>query len=112
MPLKWYFDGMRMVMDKAGRVVVPKQLRDQLRLKPGSELEAVVEAGKLVAEPVGPEVLLVERDGRPVLTTNPPSPPMSKEEAMRLIEDDREARFQYVMEGIEEAGRRATQPDR
>jgi AbrB family looped-hinge helix DNA binding protein len=38
---------MRATIDSAGRVVVPKQLRDQLGLAPGSELELVAIDGRL-----------------------------------------------------------------
>lgn len=77
-------------MDRAGRLVVPKALREQLGLEPGAELEATVEDGRLVATPVGPEVVLVEENGRLVAATIEPTPDMSHEELLRLIDRDRE----------------------
>jgi AbrB family looped-hinge helix DNA binding protein len=35
------FDGMEVKIDKAGRIVVPKPLRERLGFKPDTELEAV-----------------------------------------------------------------------
>ena len=80
---------MRVSIDRAGRIVVPKALRDQLRLGPGTELDASVEDGRLVATPVGPEVVLVEDNGRLVATTAEPTPPMSHDDLLRLIDEDR-----------------------
>lgn len=81
---------MRMVIDKAGRLVVPKALRQQLHLEPGVELDASIEDGRLVATPVGPAVVLVEEDGRLVATTNEPVAPMTQADLLRLIDQGRE----------------------
>ena len=79
-----------MVIDKAGRLVVPKALRQQLHLEPGTELEARIEDGRLVATPVGPEITLVEEDGRLVAVTTEPVPPMTHDDLLRLIDEGRE----------------------
>ena len=81
---------MKMVIDKAGRIVVPKPLRAQLGLSPGVALEAWVEDGQLRAAPVGPQVVLVEEDGRLVATTAEPTPPMAHEGLLHLIDESRE----------------------
>lgn len=80
---------MRVTMDEAGRIAVPDVLREQLRLAPGSSLEATVEGDRLIATPIDPEVILVEEDGRLVATTAPFFPTMSQEELLRLIDEDR-----------------------
>lgn len=80
---------MRVTVDKAGRIVIPKALRDQLRLTPGAELDARVEGGQLIATPIGPEVILVEENGRLVATTSEPTPVMAHDEVLRLIDEDR-----------------------
>jgi AbrB family looped-hinge helix DNA binding protein len=52
---------MRTTIDKAGRLVIPKQLRDHLGLRPG-EVEVTADGAALRVEPVtGTEV--VERAG-------------------------------------------------
>lgn len=78
---------MRVTIDRAGRIVVPKALRRQLRLEPGTELEATVEGGHLIATPVGPEVVLVEEDGRLVATTSEPGALLSQEELLQLVDE-------------------------
>ena len=81
---------MRVTIDKAGRMVVPWALRTQLRIAPGAELEARVEGGELIARPVGPEVVLVEEDGRLVATTSPPIEPTTTDDLLQLIDESRE----------------------
>jgi AbrB family looped-hinge helix DNA binding protein len=90
---------MRMVVDKAGRTVIPKRLREQLRLAPGAELEARVEDGRLVAEPKGSAVVLVEENDRLVFRTTQPVASMTNEEWVQFIRDLREERLDDIMRG-------------
>jgi AbrB family looped-hinge helix DNA binding protein len=53
---------MRATIDKAGRLVIPKQLRDHVGLRPG-EVEVIAEGTGLRVEPLASESL-DERDGR------------------------------------------------
>lgn len=43
----WYRSGMRATIDAAGRLVVPKPLREQLGLSAGMELEMTAVDGRL-----------------------------------------------------------------
>ena len=55
-------------IDRAGRVVIPKEVRERLGLEPHSELEVTVEGHGLLLTPrvsVGRRV--VENDGWPVI---------------------------------------------
>jgi AbrB family looped-hinge helix DNA binding protein len=54
---------MRTTIDAAGRVVIPKQLRQAASLEPGQELEITERDGRIEIEPVSAPVHLVERDG-------------------------------------------------
>ena len=54
---------MLVTIDRAGRVVVPKQLRDRFNLVPGTELE--IEAGRdgVTLRKVGTEPSLIRKKG-------------------------------------------------
>jgi AbrB family looped-hinge helix DNA binding protein len=55
-------------IDKAGRVVIPKEVRDRLSLEAGTELELTVEGAALRLAPVRrPGRRVVTVDGWPVL---------------------------------------------
>lgn len=49
--MKWYHPGMRTTIDKAGRLVVPKPLRDAVGLTSG-EVEVTQDGGGVRIEPV------------------------------------------------------------
>lgn len=52
-----------LTIDKAGRIVVPKAFRDQLRLRPGAELELIDAGDHLELRPVERGPALV-REGK------------------------------------------------
>lgn len=56
-------DGMRSTIDKAGRLVVPRSLRDELGLPEGGAVDVTFREGHVEIEPVPEDVRLVERDG-------------------------------------------------
>lgn len=56
---------MRATIDKAGRLVIPKPLRDHLGLMPG-EVEVTADGAALRVEPIAGESL-AEQDGRLVI---------------------------------------------
>jgi AbrB family looped-hinge helix DNA binding protein len=57
---------MRATIDKAGRLVIPKQLRDEVGLRPG-EVDVSAYGTGLRVEPVPGNESLDERDGRLVI---------------------------------------------
>jgi AbrB family looped-hinge helix DNA binding protein len=50
-------------IDKSGRIVVPKLLRERLGLKPGSELEVLEQAGGVLLRPVEQRPSMIRIDG-------------------------------------------------
>lgn len=74
---------MRTTIDKAGRLVIPKALRDHVGLLPG-EVEVRIDGAALVVEPVSNE-RLVERRGRLVV---PGGGSVIDDDAVRTLRDD------------------------
>jgi AbrB family looped-hinge helix DNA binding protein len=88
--IKWYFSTMRTTIDAAGRVVIPKQLRQAAALEPGQELEIVERDGRIEIQPVSAPMTLVERDGFLAAEVTEGEPPtMTTEEVRDLIERTR-----------------------
>jgi AbrB family looped-hinge helix DNA binding protein len=54
-------------IDGAGRVVLPKDLRERLHLHQGSRLRVVDEGNRVTLEPLGDATPIVEKDGVPVV---------------------------------------------
>lgn len=55
-------------LDRFGRIVIPKQLRDNLGLGPGSILELVADGQRIVLRPVASEAHLRVKNGVLVFT--------------------------------------------
>lgn len=70
---------MRTTIDGAGRVVVPKPLRDELGLAGGETLEIALVDGRLEIDVPPAAVRLEERDGHWVAIPEQPLPPLTPE---------------------------------
>lgn len=55
--------GMEVRIDKAGRIVVPKPLRERLGFKPDTELEAIEQPEGVLLKRVGQRPSMVKVDG-------------------------------------------------
>src|SRR5262245_46821105 len=55
------FDGMKTTIDRAGRIVVPKKIREAAELEPGSELEVYFDNGVIQLEPAPAPVKFAKR---------------------------------------------------
>lgn len=80
---------MRISIDSAGRVVIPKPIRDELKLKAGDELEATLRDGRIEIEPRASHVRLVERDGRSVIEPEGDVPILTAEKVRQVLERTR-----------------------
>lgn len=82
---------MRTTIDAAGRVVIPKQLRQAAALEPGQELEIVERDGHIEIEAVSATMKLVERDGflAAELTSPDETPALTADEVRDLLERTR-----------------------
>lgn len=80
-------------MGKAGRLVVPKSVRDQLGLREGSRLRVKTLAGKFEVAPEQEEVRIEMRDGFPVILGGPPR---KRGDIVRAIKAGREERQEHL----------------
>lgn len=74
---------MKATIDKAGRLVIPKALRDRLGLRPG-EVEVVAEGSALRVEPIAGEQLEERAGGRLVI---PPTGQPIDDDDVRALRD-------------------------
>lgn len=77
---------MRVTIDRAGRLVVPKPLRDELKLEPGATLELRAREGCLELEPVTVPMRLVRRGKGLVATTDEPLPKIGADDVRAVLE--------------------------
>ena len=78
--------GMRTTIDGAGRIVVPKALRDELHLEGGTALEIRVNDGRLEIEPLATPMRLVRRGKGLVATTEKQLPPIDADDVRAVVE--------------------------
>ena len=70
-------------LDKAGRVVIPKTLRDQLHLEAGDTFDVEVEGGKLLLNPIHAATPLRKERGVWVFRTGKPIPASATDRVLR-----------------------------
>jgi AbrB family looped-hinge helix DNA binding protein len=83
----------KVAIDKAGRLVLPKQLRDELRLAPGDILELLREGDKITLSPAHPRSTLQKEHGVWVYRSGRPADVPIAE----LIDEDRENRLRELL---------------
>ncbi|MGH2853908.1 MAG: AbrB/MazE/SpoVT family DNA-binding domain-containing protein [Solirubrobacteraceae bacterium] len=80
---------MRTTIDAAGRIVVPKRLREELDFKPGQQLELSAVDGRLEIEHPTTPMRLEERGGRLVAVADRAMPELTQELVRETLEQIR-----------------------
>lgn len=84
---------MNVKIDGAGRIVVPKKVRERFRLRKNSELRLEESAEAITLKPVQRESALVRDERGWLVFTGKPTGDIDWD---RLVEDDREARIREI----------------
>lgn len=84
----------KLTLDKAGRVVIPKKLRDRLHMAPGDAFELESTDDKIVLKPVREEATMFKKDGMWVIKTGKP---LTVEDVNAVIESVREERHLQIL---------------
>ena len=85
----WYDAAMRTTIDRAGRIVVPKAIREELALYGGQELELTARDGRLEIEVPSTPMHLEEGGGVMVAVTDVPLPPLTQDLVRDTLERTR-----------------------
>ena len=80
---------MRTTIDAAGRVVVPKAVRDAMGLSAGREIDVVFTDGRIEIELAPVDVQVIEGEGLPRLMARAELPPLTDELVRDTIESAR-----------------------
>jgi AbrB family looped-hinge helix DNA binding protein len=82
----------RLKIDKAGRVFLPKRMRDQLRLSPGDSLEMECSGGCVILRSVRGGRRIYKKQGVWVMNSGKPLRADVVEKTIRQIRDERHRR--------------------
>jgi AbrB family looped-hinge helix DNA binding protein len=80
----------RLIIDKAGRVVIPKPLRDELHLEPGDVLEMESAGEEITLRPVRGTVALTKEHGVWVFHALQPLLASATDEMLQQIREERD----------------------
>lgn len=80
---------MRSTIDGGGRVVIPKPIRDQLGLGPGTVVEIAEREGLIEISPADSQIELVEVDGVLVATSTEEMPTLTDDIVRETVERTR-----------------------
>jgi AbrB family looped-hinge helix DNA binding protein len=90
LPIRTYhFHTMKSTIDRAGRIVIPKPLRDRLGLTGGETLDIRERDGRIEIEPVATPMALVEREGRTAAVPEGELPPLTDDLVRETLERTR-----------------------
>ena len=78
----------RLIVDKAGRIVIPKPLREELNLQAGDALELETAGEQIMLRPVRGTGPLMKEHGVWVFRTGQPLPAAATDEILECIRED------------------------
>jgi AbrB family looped-hinge helix DNA binding protein len=81
----------RLIIDKAGRVVIPKPLREELHLEPGDALELENAGEQITLRPVRGRGPLMKENGVWVFYTGQPLPASATDQVLQQIRAERDS---------------------
>lgn len=82
----WYVHGMKVAIDSAGRMVIPKSYREELGIAGAGEVEMTAADGRIELSVPDVEARLDRRGGLPVIATDEPTRPLTVEAARAAID--------------------------
>jgi AbrB family looped-hinge helix DNA binding protein len=82
----------KVTLDRAGRVVIPKNLRDELHLSPGDTLDVTVQGDEVKLRPRRSSSPLQKKQGVWVFSTGQPVASDETAEALRDLREQRDCR--------------------
>ena len=80
----------RLTIDKAGRVVIPKPVRDELNLEPGDSLEMETAGEQITLRPVRGTGPLTKEHGVWVFHSGEPLPASATDDMLQKIREERD----------------------
>lgn len=80
---------MRTTIDSAGRVVIPKAVRDEARLEAGAEIEVEFRDGRIEIAPAGVPMRLARRGSAAVVEAEGSMPVLTADEVRDALERTR-----------------------
>jgi len=80
-------------IDKAGRIVLPKPVRDELQLSPGDAVELECSEERIILRPARGNARIYRKRGVWVLHGGAPLPADIVEKTIRQVRREREQRF-------------------
>ena len=80
----------RLIIDKAGRIVIPKPLREELHLEPGDSLEMERIGEQITLRPVRGTGPLIKEHGVWVFHSGEPLPASATDQMLQQIREERD----------------------
>jgi AbrB family looped-hinge helix DNA binding protein len=88
---------MNVKIDGAGRIVVPKDVRERLGLSAGTELDLAVFDDRIELSVEHPRARVELRDGLPVIVAPDGAPAMTDDDVRALLEEGRDERARRIL---------------